>query len=124
MLNFIIIVLLIIWIIVYRKNRNFMATLPYLLITFITPIYNFLDKNIFVKVLGFDGINVDNLTGGFDANDLRKLIYVVFGILEIILGLVVSKRLERKEAKIIYMISIIIVNILLSIALYKTYMWK
>lgn len=74
--NILLFIVLIVWIIFYLKNKNTILTLPYLLMIFITPIYNILDQTIFVEIFGCGCVptaktNIFNID--FNANDLRFL---------------------------------------------------
>ena len=120
-------ILLVIWIIVYIKNKKAILVLPYLLMSFITPLYNILDSKIFVEVFGCGCVpiaqtNMFNID--FNANDLRRVIYSIITILMLILGIKLSKKFNSKKAKIIYNITIITFNIVLAALICKRYMWN
>lgn len=73
-LNIILLAIFIIWIILLIRNRKTLLSLPYLLMIFITPIYNILDQKIFVDIFGcgcvpYTQTNMFNID--FNANDLR-----------------------------------------------------
>ena len=120
-------VVLVIWIIVYIKNKKAILVLPYLLMSFITPFYNILDSKIFVEIFGcgcvpIEQTNMFNID--FNANDLRRVIYSIITILMLILGIKLSKKFDSKKTKIIYNITIIIFNIALLVFICKRYMWN
>ena len=120
-------VVLVIWIIVYIKNKKAILVLPYLLMSFITPFYNILDSKIFVEIFGCGCVpiaqtNMFNID--FNANDLRRVIYSIITILMLILGIKLSKKFDSKKTKIIYNITIIIFNIALLVFICKRYMWN
>ena len=121
------ILILVIWIIIYIKNKKAILALPYLLMSFITPFYNILDSTVFVEVFGCGCVptvqtNMFNID--FNANDLRFVVYNVIAILMLILGIKLSKKFNSKKVKIIYNITIIIFNILLAAIICKRYMWN
>ena len=94
-------IILVIWIIVYIKNKKAILALPYLLMSFITPLYNILDSKIFVEVFGCGCVpivqtNMFNID--FNANDLRIVIYSIITILMLILGIKLSKKLLGKNS--------------------------
>jgi len=125
-INITIILMLIIWIIIYLKKKKIIISLPYLFIIFITPFYNFLDQKIFVKVFGCGCVPIaqtNMLNIDFNANDLRRLIYFVISIMMIILGIKLSKLINKKLYKIIYITTIIVLNLLIMFYICKTYMW-
>ena len=125
--DLLLIIILVIWIIMYIKNKKAILALPYLLMSFITPIYNVLDSRIFVKIFGCGCVpiaqtNMFNID--FNANDLRLLVYNIIAVLMLILGIMLSKRLNSKKAKIIYNITIIIFNLLLAGFICRRSMWN
>lgn len=125
-INITIILMLIIWIIIYLKKKKIIISLPYLFIIFITPFYNFLDQKIFVKVFGCGCVPIaqtNMLNIDFNANDLRRLIYFIISITMIILGIKLSKLINKKLYKIIYITTIIVLNLLIMFYICKTYMW-
>jgi len=124
--NIILLTILGIWIILYLNNKKLIKSLPYLLMIFITPIYNILDQNVFVEVFGcgcvpFAQTNMFNID--FNANDLRALVYSILVIIITILGIFLSKKFESRKVKIIYVVTIGIVNVLLAYTICQMYMW-
>ena len=119
--------ILVIWIVIYIKNKKVILALPYLLMSFITPFYNILDSKIFVKVFGCGCVpiaqtNMFNIA--FNANNLRRVIYSIITILMFILGLKLSKKFDNKKTRILYNITIIIFNTLLASFICRSYMWN
>lgn len=124
--NVLLLIVLIVWVIFYLKNKKTILTLPYLLMIFVTPIYNILDQKVFVEIFGCGCVptaqtNMFNI--GFNANDLRFLVYNIFAIAITILGLILSKKFEIKRIKVIYTITIFIFNVLLAYKICQLYMW-
>jgi len=126
MINLIIIIIFIVWIFLYIKNKKMIRALPYLFMIFITPIYNILDSKIFVEIFGCGCVpiaqtNMFNID--FNANDLRKVIYSIISISMLILGIKISKEFKTRKAKVIYNISIIAFNLILTYQICSLYMW-
>lgn len=124
--DIILLMILVVWIIWYIKNRNAIKALPYLLMVFITPFYNFLDQNVFVEIFGCGCVpvaqtNMFNID--FNANDLRRLVYSVIAILVFVLGIFLSKKIESKRKKTIYILTILLFNILLALKICQMYVW-
>ena len=120
-------IILVIWIVIYIKNKKAILALPYLLMAFITPLYNILDSQIFVEVFGCGCVptvqtNMFNID--FNANDLRFVLYNVIAVLMLFLGIKLSKEFNSKKIRIIYNITIIILNIFLAAIICKRYMWN
>ena len=125
-LDIILLVLLVTWIILYIKNKNAIKALPYLLMIFITPFYNFLDQKVFVEIFGCGCVpvaqtNMFNID--FNANDLRRVVYSVITIAVFVLGIILSKKIESKSKKTIYLITILVFNVLLALKTCQMYMW-
>ena len=124
--NIILLIILVLWIIIYLKNKKVILSLPYLLMIFFTPIYNILDQKIFVEILGcgcvpYTQTNMFNID--FNANDLRLLVYNILAVAITVLGLFLSKKIESKKIKIIYILTILVFNILLAFKISQLYMW-
>lgn len=124
--NILLLIILVIWIVVYIKNKKAILALPYLLMSFITPFYNILDQKVFVEIFGCGCVpsaqtNMFNID--FNANDLRFVVYNVLAILIFTLGILLSKKLDNKKSKVIYIISILVLNLLLAYKICQLYMW-
>lgn len=125
-LDIILLGVLVAWIMLYIKNKSAIKALPYLLMIFITPFYNILDQKVFVEIFGCGCVptaqtNMFNID--FNANDLRRLVYSLIAIAVFVLGLFLSKKIESKKKKTIYIITILIFNILLALKICQMYMW-
>ncbi len=121
-----IIVIFLIWLICYFKTKKALLALPYLILLFITPIYEILNQYIFLKILGCGCVpltqkNILNIP--FNANDLRLVIFSIFLIIDCIYSKKLMKQI-KKENRLIYIISIIIVNIILIFLINKIFMWS
>lgn len=124
--NIILLIILVVWIIIYLKNKKVILSLPYLLMIFLTPIYNILDQKIFVEIFGCGCVpsaqtNMFNID--FNANDLRLIVYNILAIFITFLGLFLSRNIESKKLKIIYVLTILVFNSLLCIYNCQLYMW-
>lgn len=118
--------LLVVWIILYIKDKKAIKVLPYLLMPFITPVYNFLDQKLFVKIFGCGCVPIaqtNMLNINFNANNLRRVVYSVITIAVFILGIFLSKNIENKKNKNIYLITIVVFNSLLALNICQMYMW-
>lgn len=122
-----IILLLIVWIICYIKNKKAIMVLPYLYLLFITPLYNLLDRYIFVDVFGCGCVpstQTNMLNISFNANDLRTLIYFSSVILMTIIGVFNSKNFKNSNLRILYIFTIIIWNLIVSYTIIENYKWN
>ena len=124
--NILVLIILIVWIVAYLKNKRSILSLPYFLMIFITPIYNILDQKFFVEIFGcgcvpYTQTNMFNID--FNANDLRQLVYNILAIVITILGIFLLKKIESKKAKVIYITTVFIFNFLLAYKICQLYMW-
>lgn len=124
--NILVLIILIVWIVAYLKNKRSILSLPYFLMIFITPIYNILDQKFFVEIFGcgcvpYTQTNMFNID--FNANDLRQLVYNILAIVITILGIFLLKKIESKKTKVIYITTVFIFNFLLAYKICQLYMW-
>ncbi len=124
--NIILFIIFVVWVIMYVKNKKTILALPYLLMLFLTPFYNILDQKFFVEVFGCGCVpsaqtNMFNIS--FNANNLRFVVYSVFTAIMLIIGIVLSKKLNSKVLKAIYPITILILNLLFTYKICQMYMW-
>ena len=59
----------------------------------------------------------------FNANDLRLIVYNIFAFAFTVFGLFLSKKIENKNVKVIYVLTILVFNILLAFKICQLYMW-
>ena len=100
MANWISIVLLlifIIWLISVLKNKKALLFLPFLLILFITPIYNLLDSKLFIHIFGCGCVP-----------PVQQNMFI----------------LPVNAQKIIYLATLILYNIFLILKILEMYMWN
>lgn len=117
-INVFIILLMLIYIFICFKKKKVILSLPYLIMVFFTGIYNILDSQIFVEVFGCGCVE------GFNANYLRRYIYIALVLIISFIAVLLSKRINKKKLKIIYIISSVCVNILLAFEICKLYLWQ
>lgn len=101
--------------------------LPYLYLLFITPLYNVLDRYIFVDVFGCGCVpstQTNMLNISFNANDLRNLVYFLSAVLMAIIGVLNSKNFKNGNLKILYIFTIIICNLIVSYTIIENYKWN
>ena len=124
--DIILVIILALWIIIYLKNKKVILSLPYLLMIFFTPIYNILDQKVFIEIFGCGCVpsaqtNMFNID--FNANDLRLIVYIILAFTLTVLGLFLSKKIENKKVKVMYVLTIFVFNILLAFKICQLYMW-
>lgn len=124
--NVILLTIFFVWLIICFKNKKAIRMLPYLLMIFITPIYNILDQKIFVEIFGCGCVpytQTNMLNINFNANNLRLAVYNIIVVIMTILGTVLSRNFESKKNRIIYISTIILVNLLIAFKICRLYMW-
>lgn len=107
-------------------NKVLKGFMAFLLIPAVTPIYNILDRWIFVKVFGCGCVpdvqnNIFNST--FNANDLRLVVYSILTISMVILATIISRAFTKKFLSILYVSMVLGVNTSLSIFICRSMMW-
>lgn len=119
-------IIFLIWLLFYLKNKNAKYVLPYLILIFITPFYEVLDKIFFVKIFGCGCVpstKQNMLKIAFNANDFRVTVYFLLAIFIFGYSFKLSKNFKRKDEKIVYAISVLIINIFIIYFINKIFMW-
>lgn len=119
-------IMFLIWLLIYWKNKNAKYALPYLILAFVTPFYELLDKIFFVKIFGCGCVpstQQNMFHNSFNANDLRITVYFVLAVFLFWYSCKLSKNFKRKDMKIAYVISNIIINIIIIYFINKIFMW-
>ncbi len=119
-------IIFLIWLVVYFKNKKAKYILPYLILIFITPFYELLDKLLFLKVFGCGCVpetNKNMLGIGFNANDLRITCYFLLSIFIFWYSFKLSKDFKRKDEEIVYGVSTLIINLFVIYFINKIFMW-
>jgi hypothetical protein len=107
------------------KKKLFPA-LPFLIMPILIPFYWLLDKLILVDVFGCGCVPSvqENMLGiAFNSNDVRLTVFATLAIGLSIWSIFLAKILKRKIAKILYCLSVIVMNGLLALWVIKTFMW-
>ena len=107
-------------------KKNLVMILPFLLLPLFLPIYIILDNLILVDVFGCGCVpstqsNMFNIS--FNANDLRLTIFSALSIGLFVWSVYISKIFNKKIAKFLYCSGVLIVNMLLTLWVVKTFMW-
>ena len=122
----IIVIIFLIWLFYYFKNKKAKYVLPYLILIFITPFYELLDKLLFLKVFGCGCVpeTKKNMLGiGFNANDLRITFYFLLSIFIFWYSFKLSKDFKRKDEEIVYGVSTLIINLFVIYFINKIFIW-
>lgn len=107
-------------------KKKIVAVLPFIIMPVFIPIYCILDNSILVDIFGCGCVpstqtNMFHIP--FNANDLRATVFSALTIILSIWSMVISKTFDRKAAKILYCISVVLLNVTLAVWVVKTFMW-
>lgn len=111
----------------YFKQSKVRFLIPYFVILIVTPLYNLLDTTIFVKVFGcgcVPYIKQNMLSIPMNANHLRFFILILLTILSTLFGVKISKHWKETSSKFLYYLSIIFINLILTLIICKIYLWR
>ena len=107
-------------------KKKIIAVLPFIIMPVFIPIYNVLDSIILVDIFGcgcvpFSQTNMLNIP--FNANDLRKIVFLILTIILFIWSMIISKTFDGKSTRRLYCFAVIILNLILTVWVVKTFMW-
>ena len=115
-----------IFIVIYLNKKQFALTLPYLITILVMVIYGILDSYILVKVFGCGCVpsaQTNMLNIALNSNDLKAIVYGILVIAMCILSIFLSKNLESKLQKVVYVIGTLAFNCILAFQIYMVTMW-
>ena len=107
-------------------KKKIAAALPFITMTIFIPIYNILDSLVFVDIFGCGCVPITQtnmLNISFNANDLRLTVFFVLIIALSIWSIIISKSFNKKLSKFLYCFAVILLNVILTLWVVKTFMW-
>ena len=107
-------------------KKKVRATVPFVTIPILIPIYCILDSLILVDIFGCGCVpstQTNMLNIPLNANDLRLSVFSILTIGMTILGIAVSKSFQRTSTKILYRIAVVLLNVILTMWVVKAFMW-
>lgn len=107
-------------------KKKIAAALPFITMTIFIPIYNILDSLVFVDIFGCGCVPITQtnmLNISFNANDLRLTVFFVLIIALSIWCIIISKSFNKKLSKFLYCFAVILLNVILTLWVVKTFMW-
>lgn len=107
-------------------KKKMVAVMPLILMLIIIPIYKILDNLILVDIFGCGCVpstqsNMFNIP--FNANDLRLTVFAVVTVVLSIWSIFISKTFQRKISKLLYCLTVILLNVMLTLWTVKKFMW-
>lgn len=108
-------------------NKKLIPVLPFLIMPALVPVYWLLDKLILVDVFGCGCVPSvqENMLGiAYNSNDLRLTVFASLAIALSIWSIFLVKNFKRRITKILYCLSVFVMNGLLALWVIKTFMWS
>ena len=107
-------------------KKKIMTIMPIIIMPIFIPIYIILDKLILVDVFGCGCVpstQTNMLNIPFNANDLRLIIFTILTIGLSVWSIFIAKSFKRKKAKYLYIITVTLLNVILTMWVVKAFMW-
>ena len=107
-------------------KQKIVTILPFITIPFFIPIYMILDNLILVEVFGCGCVpatQTNLLHIPFNANDLRMTVFTILTISLSVWSIGIAKRFDQKIASLLYCSAVLVLNVILTLWVIKTFMW-
>ena len=107
------------------KNK-ILAALPVVIMPIFIPIYIILDNLILVDIFGCGCVpstQTNMLNIPFNANDLRVTVFSILTITLFTRSVVIAKNFKRKIVKIVYCLTVILLDVILTLWVINAFMW-
>lgn len=98
---------------VFIKKEKILLSLPITLNLFFISYYNFIDT-----ILMRRAIKINPFGGTYNYDYTRLIISFIMVLIMLFLSIFLSKKIESKKAKIVYIITIFLLNIILAFTTY------
>ena len=108
-------------------KKKIIAVVPFIIMPIFIPIYRILDSLILVDIFGCGCVpstQTNMLNIPFNANDLRLTVFTVLTIGLSVWSIIISKGFNKKIAKFLYCFAVILLNVILTLYVVKTFMWE
>ena len=107
-------------------KKKIVAILPFAVMPILIPVYCVLDNIVFVEVFGCGCVpsaQTNMLNIPFNANDLRMVVFSFVALALTVWSVFISKRFTKRAVQIIYCLFVVLINVMLTIWVVKTFMW-
>lgn len=107
-------------------KKKILATLPVIIMPIFIPIYIILDNLILVDIFGCGCVpstQTNMLNISFNANDLRVTVFSALTIGLFIWSVVIAKTFKRKIVKRVYCLTVILLDVILTLWVINAFMW-
>ena len=108
-------------------KKKLMIMLPIIIMPIFIPIYIILDNLILVDIFGCGCVpstQTNMLNISFNANDLRIAVFSVLTVGLFIWSVIIAKTFKCKIAKIIYCLTVIMLDLILTLWIVNAFMWR
>lgn len=108
--------------IISLNKRKAVRILPYILLFYIEPFFGILNDNVYIKLYYFcqnHGIQLELL----NMNQRQLMVYGIGSVLALILGIVVSKDFKNRMFRALYIVTVFLLNITLTLLIYRYSKW-
>ena len=107
-------------------KKKLMTIMPIIIMPICIPIYIILDNLILVDIFGCGCVpstQTNMLNIPFNANDLRVTVFSALTVGLFIWSIVIAKTFKRKILKIVYCITVILLDVALTLWIVNAFMW-
>ena len=107
-------------------KKKIVRVLPIIIMPIFIPIYIILDKLILVDIFGCGCVpstQTNMLNIPFNANDLRVTVFSALTVSLFIWSVVIAKNFKSKIAKIVYCLTVILLDIVITLWVINAFMW-
>lgn len=107
-------------------KKKIVAILPFAVLPILIPVYCILDNLVFVEVFGCGCVpsaQTNMLNIPFNANDLRLVVFSLVTLALSVWSVFISKRFNKRAVQIVYCLLVVLINVMLTIWVVKTFMW-
>lgn len=107
-------------------KKKIMALMPFIVIPILIPIYSVLDNLVFVEVFGCGCVpsaQTNMLNIPFNVNDLRLVVFSLATLALSAWSIFISKNFNKRAVQTAYCLLVVLINVVLTIWVVKTFMW-
>ena len=107
-------------------KKKIVKVLPFIIMPLLIPAYIVLDNLILVDIFGCGCVpstQTNMLNIPFNANDLRLTVFTILTIGLSVWSIFIAKSFKRKKAKYLYIITVTLLNVILTMWVVKAFMW-
>ena len=107
-------------------KKKLVGLLPLITLPISIPIYCFLDSLVLVDIFGCGCVpstQTNMLNIPFNANDLRLTVFSILTIGLSVWSIRIAKSFNKTSSKALYCFAVVLLNVVLTLWVVKTFMW-